>query len=109
MPISAALYPYTIVPLYQCSMYLCTSVSLYRRGFAGMGASLLFGTMGDSIGRAWSGAGSSGGGSGNGGADSSIITEANAERLANALCRCSGEAWGQRIAQLIGVSVGCGL
>ena len=57
-----------------------------------MGASLLFGTMGDSIGRAWSGAGSSGG-TGNGGAYSSIITEANAERLANALCRCSGK-WG---------------
>lgn len=54
--------------------------------FAGMGATLLFGTMGDTLGRAWRGGGS-GNGSGKGGVYDNIITEANAERLANALCR----------------------
>ena len=49
-----------------------------------MGASLLFGTMGDSLSRAWSGQGASSTG---GAVYSSVITEANAERLANALCR----------------------
>ena len=56
--------------------------------FAGMGASLLFGTMGDSISRAWSGSGTGSTGGTSGAVYSSVITEANAERLANALCRC---------------------
>ncbi|GAX77030.1 hypothetical protein CEUSTIGMA_g4477.t1 [Chlamydomonas eustigma] len=72
-------------------------------GFASMGASLLFGTMGDSLGRAWSGT-SSPTIAKEGGASSSynnIITEANAERLANALCRMRGAAL--KIGQMLSI------
>ena len=53
---------------------------------------MLLGTMQDSVSRTWSGPPKGAVGSGGGGVYSSVITEANAERLANALCRMRGAA-----------------
>jgi hypothetical protein len=68
-------------------------------GFAGMGASLLLGTLKDNIVGSFSSPGKDsgqaaggGGGGGGGGGSFSIITESNAERLAAALCRMRGAA-----------------
>ncbi len=70
-------------------------------GFAGMGASLLFGSLRDSVANAFSPtpAGGSGGSSGGGG--NSYITQQNAERLANALCRMRGAAL--KIGQMLSI------
>lgn len=57
-------------------------------GFAGLGASLLYGTMRESVSRAFRGP--SAGGEAH--PTSSFLTEENAERLANALCRMRGAA-----------------
>jgi hypothetical protein len=57
-------------------------------GFAAMGASLMLGTLGDRISRAWTGPSGSEAEGGKGEAYSNFITQANAERLANSLCRC---------------------
>ncbi|GLC45729.1 hypothetical protein PLESTF_000598400 [Pleodorina starrii] len=80
-------------------------------GFAGLGASLLMGSLADNIGRAIRGpnaaaAGGGGGaagsgGGGGGGSSSSFLTEANAERLANALCRMRGAAL--KIGQMLSI------
>jgi hypothetical protein len=75
-------------------------------GFASMGASLLLGTLKDNIVSTFSGPGpdtaaaGSSGGSGSGGAYN-IITEANAERLAAALCRMRGAAL--KLGQMISI------
>jgi hypothetical protein len=66
-------------------------------GFVGLGASLLYGTVRESVGRAWGGApagsaGSSGGEAGDAHPASAFLSEGNAERLANALCRMRGAA-----------------
>ena len=74
-------------------------------GFAGLGASLLFGSAKDSISRAWRGndqtttatTNSTGGGTGGNQSTqpnvySSFLSESNAERLAEALCRMRGAA-----------------
>ena len=71
-------------------------------GFAGLGASLLLGTAKDSIGRAWRGSGNNGntssiqpdgtGDSNSTAVYSSFLSESNAERLAEALCRMRGAA-----------------
>lgn len=72
--------------------YRVPSTSIGRAfGFAGMGASLLFGSITDSISNAFSGNPSNTSNSNNQ-VYSSIITESNAERLANALCRMRGAA-----------------
>jgi hypothetical protein len=79
-------------------------------GFAGMGASLLLGSLTDSISRTLGGS-SGGSSSSSDGASSSsgaagalysgIITESNAERLANALCRMRGAAL--KIGQMLSI------
>ncbi|KAG7673327.1 hypothetical protein Ndes2526B_g03232 [Nannochloris sp. 'desiccata'] len=76
-------------------------------GFAGLGASLIFGTAKDSVTRAWRGGGSSSSSSSNSSGTtisdsgnttanaavySSFLSESNAERLAEALCRMRGAA-----------------
>jgi aarF domain-containing kinase len=67
-------------------------------GFAGMGASLLLGTLKDNIVGTFTGppkaaeADASSASSGGGGGAFHIITESNAERLAAALCRMRGAA-----------------
>eukprot|EP00879_Flechtneria_rotunda_P006145 GHRR01006461.1.p1 GENE.GHRR01006461.1~~GHRR01006461.1.p1 ORF type:complete len:813 (+),score=305.37 GHRR01006461.1:22-2460(+) len=72
-------------------------------GFAGMGASLLLGSFTDSIARSWSGPDSSSTGGNNSGSNlySNLITESNAERLANALCRMRGAAL--KIGQMLSI------
>lgn len=72
-------------------------------GFAGMGASLLFGSITDSVTRTLGGSSSgSSDGSGSGsGVYSNFITESNAERLANALCRMRGAAL--KIGQMLSI------
>ena len=91
-------------------------------GFAGLGASLILGSISDNITRAIrgpdapgpdvaaaAGGGGGGGGSGSGGAGgaaarrggNSFLTEANAERLANALCRMRGAAL--KIGQMLSI------
>lgn len=73
-------------------------------GFAGLGASLILGTAKDSVTRAWRGGGSSssnsrgtnqsdsGSNTENAAVYSSFLSESNAERLAEALCRMRGAA-----------------
>ena len=56
-------------------------------GFAGLGASLLFGTAKDSVSRAWNGKQET-----EKNVYSSFLSESNAERLAEALCRMRGAA-----------------
>lgn len=71
-------------------------------GFAGMGASLLFGSITDSVSRTLGGSSnSSSDGSGSSGVYSNFITESNAERLANALCRMRGAAL--KIGQMLSI------
>ncbi|GLI68746.1 hypothetical protein VaNZ11_013238 [Volvox africanus] len=72
-------------------------------GFAGLGASLLVGSLADNFGKAFRGPGKEGTGapSGAGGGSSSLLTEANAERLANALCRMRGAAL--KIGQMLSI------
>ncbi|GFR41327.1 hypothetical protein Agub_g2011 [Astrephomene gubernaculifera] len=82
-------------------------------GFAGLGASLMMGSLADNIGRALRGSGTpaegeqqhaaaAGGGSARrSGGGSSFLTEANAERLANALCRMRGAAL--KIGQMLSI------
>jgi aarF domain-containing kinase len=68
-----------------------------------MGASLLFGSITDSVTRTLGGSSSgSSDGSGSGsGVYSNFITESNAERLANALCRMRGAAL--KIGQMLSI------
>lgn len=68
-----------------------------------MGASLLFGSITDSVSRTLGGSGSSSGegGSGSSSVYSNFITESNAERLANALCRMRGAAL--KIGQMLSI------
>ncbi|KXZ56495.1 hypothetical protein GPECTOR_1g443 [Gonium pectorale] len=67
-------------------------------GFAGLGASLLLGSVADSVGRAIRGpppaaaSSPSSPGKASGGGGNAFLTEANAERLAAALCRMRGAA-----------------
>ncbi len=69
-------------------------------GFAGLGASLLLGTAKDSVARAWRGDGGADSQTNSNSADnndsaavySSFLSESNAERLAEALCRMRGAA-----------------
>lgn len=73
-------------------------------GFAGMGASLLFGSITDSVSRTLGGGSSSTSDGSNGsssGVYSNFITESNAERLANALCRMRGAAL--KIGQMLSI------
>ncbi|KAG2498015.1 hypothetical protein HYH03_004273 [Edaphochlamys debaryana] len=73
-------------------------------GFAGLGASLVLGSLSDNVSRvlrgpppeAAAGAARAGGGGGN-----AFLTEANAERLANALCRMRGAAL--KIGQMLSI------
>jgi aarF domain-containing kinase len=71
-----------------------------------MGASLLFGSISDSVTRTLGGSSSSssdGSSGSNGGSNvySNFITESNAERLANALCRMRGAAL--KIGQMLSI------
>lgn len=81
-------------------------------GFAGMGATLMLGTLGDAIGRTVGGImgpqqGAAAGGSGSGAAaaegvgGNAYLTAANAERLANALSRMRGAAL--KIGQMLSI------
>ncbi|GIL43531.1 hypothetical protein Vafri_1235 [Volvox africanus] len=74
-------------------------------GFAGLGASLLMGSLADNFGKAIRGQGEEGAGAPSGGGagagSSSFLTEANAERLANALCRMRGAAL--KIGQMLSI------
>ncbi|GAB4819196.1 hypothetical protein N2152v2_006242 [Parachlorella kessleri] len=63
-------------------------------GFAGLGASLLYGTMRESVSRAFRSPSADQ-------ASSSFLTEQNAERLANALCRMRGAAL--KIGQMLSI------
>ncbi|KAL6754286.1 ABC1 family-domain-containing protein [Haematococcus lacustris] len=75
-------------------------------GFAGLGASLLLGTAADSLQRAWNGPppqereGLASGAQGRG-AFGAFVTEANAQRLADALCRMRGAAL--KIGQMLSI------
>lgn len=66
-------------------------------GFAGLGASLLYGTMQESVSRVFRGSPSPG----EPHPTSSFLTEQNAERLANALCRMRGAAL--KIGQMLSI------
>lgn len=66
-------------------------------GFAGLGASLLWGTVSESVSRRLGG----GGGAKAAHPSSAFITEQNAERLANALCRMRGAAL--KIGQMLSI------
>lgn len=69
-----------------------------------MGASLVFGSVTDSVSRAWSGPDTSPGaqnGGGNGGGMGSFLSQSNAERLADALCRMRGAAL--KIGQMLSI------
>ena len=70
-------------------------------GFASLGASIFFGTLGDNISRAWSPPSDSEKASGGKSLSSSVISEANAERLAEALCRMRGAAL--KIGQMLSI------
>jgi aarF domain-containing kinase len=84
-------------------LYRVPSTQIGRAlGFAGMGASLLFGSITDSVSRTLGGGSSStDGSSSSGGVYSNFITESNAERLANALCRMRGAAL--KIGQMLSI------
>lgn len=67
-----------------------------------MGASLFMGTVTDGISRTWNGPSPSTSGSSSSGAENTFfLSEANAERLANALCRMRGAAL--KIGQLLSI------
>lgn len=66
-----------------------------------MGASLMLGSLSDSLGRAVFGSGPAGSGSGSGATAGGMLTEANAERLADALCRMRGAAL--KIGQMLSI------
>lgn len=82
-------------------------------GFAGLGASLLLGSITDSVTRTImgpppqqqqqesSGAAVAAAGRARGGGGNAFLTEANAERLANALCRMRGAAL--KIGQMLSI------
>jgi len=82
-------------------------------GFAGLGASLILGSAKDSVTRAWRGGGSSSSNAnttnstdsasntGNAAVYSSFLSESNAERLAEALCRMRGAAL--KLGQMISI------
>lgn len=73
-------------------------------GFAGMGASLLLGSLSDSISRSLGGGGDAAAAGGSGGSRNvygAFITESNAERLAAALCRMRGAAL--KIGQMLSI------
>lgn len=100
---SAAAAPASPARIFKPRERAVPSTSLGRAvGFAGLGASLLWGTVQESVSRTFRGAGGTGqGGSGAPHPSSAWISEQNAERLANALCRMRGAAL--KIGQMLSI------